>query len=495
MKKFFCWIIFIVLWAPSLYGDETRLVLFRKPITENQMRHFKKLGGVKEVSPFSPYVSDYFSRLYSFLVEDEEWLSGEAWARLEAIAPIESIEVPQEVYPLTIRPSPSAAPMTNDPLVNFQWALKSEGQEIVLPLGTPIDSEYIYSTPGSDLGVANIIGSLEARMKRDMVVAVIDFGLDYNHQDIVNGIAYNPVECDSDSKGVMYKNPWRPKEDRDGNGYKGDCLGWNVTGDEGGDNNPMDDVGHGTHIAGIIAAEKNNGLGISGVSNKLKVLPIKVMYQRQDRSRDIDGSSFTDKVAKGILYAVTRGVDVINLSLGWPSSLDHQHIRKAVQEAIDKGIIVVAAAGNNKNSRPIAPCSYPGVLCVGAYRADKKLASFSNFGAHVDMVAPGDQILSLFPFSAHNRDQPNIFNFPGYEIKSGTSQAAPYVSAAAALLKGSLGIDADEVKARLFHSARDLPIEGEAYFRDGWIDVERAYQVSPQPVLTAGTQGFGTAYR
>ena len=387
-------------------------------------------------------------------------------------------------HTLSVFPDPNTRPVTNDPLINFQWALNSDGQQIIQSLGTHIDSEYINSVPDADLKIINIIEELEANIKQNLIVAVLDFGLDYNHPDIINNGAYNPEECDTDSSGTVYKIPFRPQEDKDGNGHKGDCLGWNFTDDKNkqGNNTPMDHWGHGTHIAGIIAAEKNNHLGISGVSNKIKVLPIKVMHERQNKKRDADGRSFTEKVAQGIRYAIVRKADVINLSLGWPSFLDHRHIRQAVQQAVDQGIIVVAAAGNNKNNRPIAPCNYPGVLCVGSLQADKTISSFSNFGGHVDIVAPGSQILSLFPQSMHNVNQANLFNVPGYEIKSGTSQAAPYVSAIAALLKGALQIDADEVKARIFSTAENLT-DKIKYFRDGLVNLEEAYKARPRTVL------------
>lgn len=470
----------------SHHGVQTRLVLFKQKITQGQIKRIQQLRTVKKIRVFSPYRSDYFSRLYSLLIDTESLRWSDDWNHVKTIAPVESIETPGKVYPLAIRPSLDALPMTQDPLIGFQWALDSNGQEIILPKGTLIDSEYIPAVPGADLKIKGIIGELEAKVKRDLVVAVVDFGLDYNLPDIVNGIAYNAIECDM--AGTRYKNPFQPTEDRDGNGYKGDCLGWNFTSEEEeekleGNNNPMDAMGHGTHIAGIIAAERNNNIGISGISSKLKVLPIKVMYREQGKKSSFRGGSFTDKVAKGILYAITRKVDVINLSLGWPSSLDHQHIRRAIREAIRQGIMVVAAAGNNKNNRPIAPCSYPEVVCVGASRADKRVASFSNFGAHVDVVAPGDHILSLFPLSVYNKDRSSIFNFPGYEIAGGTSQAAPHVAAVMALLKGALGIDVDEVKARLFSSAEALPHERGMYFRDGLIHTERAYRFSPRPVL------------
>ena len=481
----------ILLFNNPLWGAETeiRLLLFKKPLNKKQQQQLKQLSAtIGKIAPFTPYRSDYFSRLYSLEMSSEQRRQQRQfnWGQIQAIAPIENIEVPLPVTALSIHPSPNAAPLTNDPLVTFQWALNSDGQKVVLPNGTSIDSEYINAVPNSDFKIKSIIGEIESKIKQDLIVAVIDFGLDYHHPDIVNNIAYNPEECDLDASGKIYKNRFRPKDDRDGNGYKGDCLGWNFFGkdDPQKNNNPMDDMGHGTHVAGIIAAEKDNGLGISGISNRLKVLPIKVMGRKSGEGEDDSsgGDPLTDRVAKGILYAITRKVDVINLSLGWASSMDHQHIRQAVKEAIDQGIMIVAAAGNNQNNRPIAPCNYPEVICVGSSRIDKKVSSFSNFGGHIDLLAPGDQILSLFPHVAHNSDRPNLFNIPGYEIKSGTSQAAPMIAAAAALLKGALGIDPDEVKARLFSSAENL-LDKDKYFRGGLINIERAYHLTPRSVV------------
>ena len=381
--------------------------------------------------------------------------------------------------------------MANDLLLSFQWPLRSQGQEMIFPNGTYIDSELVRAVTGADLG-ASIIDEIESKVKRDLVIAVLDFGVDYNHEDIVNNIAYNPIECDKGPSG-NYKNPFRPQEDRDGNGYKGDCIGWNfMSGNRlGEDNNPMDKSGHGTHIAGIMAAEKNNYIGISGLSNRVKILPVRIWSrQKEEVSRALEGGkSLTDRVINGVRYAMLRGVDAINFSLGWPSGLDSKAVQEVVQEAIGKGIIVVAAAGNNNNSRPIAPCKYPGVICVGSFRADKKVSLSSNFGIHVDIVAPGDHILSLFPTSVHNKYQANVFNLPGYEVKSGTSQAAPYITGLSVLLKNSLGIDSDETKARLFMSAEEL-LDERKYFRDGRVHLERAYRVAPQAMLRPELKGL-----
>ena len=496
--------------ADAVGEEGVRLVLFKRQITEQQRKRIEHLPGVREIVAFSPYQSHYFSRLYSVVLEGKRPfgsppdLTAVLAVSLEAVAPVASIETPGIVHHFSIRPAPHAPPITNDPLVNFQWALKSNGQQMILPKGTSIDSEVIHARSDSDLGLKNIQEELEAKIERDLVVGVLDFGLDYKLPDIVDGIAYNTIECGGNGPGENGKDgsdgkdgedggDGKDKKDRDGNGYAGDCLGWNVL---EANNDPMDDDGHGTHVAGIIAGRRGNGLGISGISNKLKVIPIKVMQRRGRKKKKKNGAAgpFTDTVAKGILYAVTRGVDVINLSLGWPSSLDRQHIRQAIGEALKQGIMVVAAAGNNKNNRPIAPCHYPGVICVGSSRADKKVSSFSNFGAHVDVLAPGDQILGLFPKAAHNSYRANIFNIQGYEIKSGTSQAAPHVSAVAALIKGSLAIGPDQVKGRIFGSAVRGVGKGWRSVFSRWTDPARAgLPHVPSPSAATRVQRLGIA--
>lgn len=481
VKNFFFLSLIMIMAMGELWGQEQRLVvLLQKKATPKEIQEIGKIPSIAQFSLFTPYRSDYFSRLYSLKIKEGKDVD---WTAMRKIVQVEKIEKPEEIRSFSIRPSSLARPVSLDPLVGFQWALKSNGQQIILPNGSSIDSEYIHSVEGADLKGEGILKELEKKLKRDMVIAIIDFGIDYNHPDLVDGIAYNPPECDLDSTGQKYKNPFRPKKDLDGNGYKGDCLGWNFTEPENGRNHhkPMDNVGHGTHVAGLIAARRDNKIGIAGVSNRLLVLPVKVMHRRQG-PHEKEGSTFTDRVAKGILYAITRNVDVINLSLGWPSSLDLLHVKEAIAEAVKKGIVVVAASGNNKNNRPLAPCSYSGVICVGSSRIDKKVSSFSNFGAHVDLLAPGDQILSLFPRSAHNKDKANLFNLPGYEIKSGTSQAAPLVAASTALLKGALGADTDEIKARLFAGSKSLADETK-YFRDGLIDLEKSYRLTQKAVI------------
>src|SRR5690606_3609746 len=115
---------------------------------------------------------------------------------------------------------------------------------------------------------------------------------------------------------------------------------------------PYDDKGHGTHVSGIIAAKKNNSLGVSGVSDKIKILPVRVtgaVDETTDKGNILMRAP-SQRIANGILYSVYRGVDVINLSLGWPKAMDTNFMRRAISEAVSRGIIVVAAAGNNNTN-------------------------------------------------------------------------------------------------------------------------------------------------
>jgi hypothetical protein len=228
--------------------------------------------------------------------------------------------------------------------------------------------------------------------------------------------------------------------------------GWNyTTQDLAGDNKPYDDLGHGTHVAGIIAAQSDNSTGVRGVSSHLRVIPIKVLTDNEDPTAPNHPKlALADRITQGILFAMHNGADVINLSLGWPRSMDTTYLRNAVKLAQANGIVVVAAAGNNSHDQTIFPCSYAGVICVGAYSADGSYAPFSNFGGHIDVSAPGDQILSTFPTKLN----PTLFRLKGYDILNGTSQAAPYVSATMGILKALYPAETLlKLKARLLQSA------------------------------------------
>lgn len=182
-----------------------------------------------------------------------------------------------------------------------------------------------------------------------------------------------------------------------------------------------DSDGHGTHVAGIIAAARD-GRGIDGVYPYSRLMPIAVTEQNAG-----EGALFSmlARIAEGIVISVDQGAQIINMSLGWPDSVNNEVLRQAVLYAENKGVIIVAAAGNDSTRASVYPCRFPGVICVAAMNPDGGFAAFSNFGHGVDLVAPGYRILSTIPL----RNAPISFSQGrGYDYKSGTSMAAPHVT-------------------------------------------------------------------
>ncbi len=287
---------------------------------------------------------------------------------------------------------------------------------------------------------------LKQDLVKDIVVAVIDTGIDLDHPDLKDNVLRNEIECDA---GL----PQNGKiEDRDRNGFPGDCLGWNFVPNESSPDTKPEDIpnsetlqlptdreGHGTHVAGIIGAVRNNNLGLSNASNRIKILPLKAFqktFQPASQFRikfdnKVNNANRTVILFQAIDYAIKRKVDIINFSIGWNKNIDSPTLRSKIAEAQKKGIIIVAAAGNDSSEVTTFPCLYENVLCVGASNNHNTLLDMSNRGNGVDLFAPGDDILSTFPLNASFN---NFLN--GYDYYSGTSQAAPYVSKVLALLKG-----------------------------------------------------------
>ena len=233
-----------------------------------------------------------------------------------------------------------------------------------------------------------------------VVVAVLDTGVDYNHNDLKNNIWTNSVEIANN--GI----------DDDGNGYIDDFYGWNFDGDN---NNTIDVQGHGTHVSGTIAGTKND-FGVTGIAYDAQIMPVKVL--------DDFGSGSNTSVANGIRYAADNGADVINLSLG--SSFPSSRIEEAIEYATSKGAIVVMASGNSGGSAPIYPARYADEygIAVGAIDEDKNMAQFSNRAGSEPLTyvtAPGVDIYSTLP---NNR----------YDSYSGTSMATPHVAGVVALM-------------------------------------------------------------
>lgn len=330
-------------------------------------------------------------------------------------------------------PVDNSVMLVQDELFPYQWGLLNQGQSVIREKDD-IHNVTIAGVPGKDIGWKNLVGRFVTKRP---IVAVLDSGVDLTHPELQGNLWKNEKECGKD-----------PKVDNDGNKLAGDCHGWNFTEPMDSDlaKDPSDKDGHGTHIAGIIAS-LNNGYGIVGVNPNALIMPVKVMRD-SDSTSDIPSS---DSFARGIIYAVDNGADVINMSLGWPRALETKILRDAVYYALGQGVAIIAAAGNNNSSEPLYPCAYDGVVCVGATSPDGKFAPFSNFGGHVDTVAPGEGILSLNPI----KFEPEFFSVSGFELRSGTSQAAPYVAGMVASLKAkNPDLKIDDLFAKLYQALK-----------------------------------------
>lgn len=357
-----------------------------------------------------------------------------------------------------------------DEYLGQQWYLHNTGEGIKRDIDE-ITSRFISGIPGKDVGFPF---DLTTAPTRPVVVAILDTGVDIDHPELKSSIAREPLECDR-----VGNLPPRSAPDKDQNGFSGDCAGWNFASaqHDNGDNQVWDDVGHGTHLAGLIAA-KADGHGIRGLSDKIKILPVKIFgkYEIPNHPKR-PKLSMMKRIVGGLKYAIEKNVDVINLSLGWPKFLDSPEVRELIALARKKNILLVAAAGNNAHHTTIYPCSYETILCVGATTVNGERAPFSNFGGNVDLMAPGEHILSTVP----RKVTPLYFDEDGYDYKNGTSQAAPLVAGAAALIKLVYpDITVKELKARLFHSAGKTKGPLDSLF--GSLNITRALTEAPGDV-------------
>jgi subtilisin family serine protease len=281
-------------------------------------------------------------------------------------------------------------------------------------LGVPSGSDP-YRSQQWDFTKIRVADAWQKSTGGGVVVAVIDTGVDSTHPDL---------------KGNVLQ------------GY--DAIANRVA--AGADGN-----GHGTHVAGTIAAVTGNGVGVSGVAPDVKILPVKVLSD--------SGSGTMSDTAEGIVWAADNGAQVINMSLG--SSSKVAAVSNAIAYARSKGVTVVAAAGNERSSG--SPTSYPGadagLIAVAATDSADKFASYSNAGSYVDVAAPGSGNISTYKGS--------------YASLNGTSMASPHVAAVAALLKGYKGsLTPDQIEAALEKSAVDLGTTGfDNDYGNGWVMV------------------------
>ncbi len=261
---------------------------------------------------------------------------------------------------------------------------------------------------------------------KEVVVAILDTGIDYKHPDLIPNLWVNNAEIPGN--GV----------DDDNNGYIDDVYGMSAIEKEG---NPYDKNGHGTHVAGIIGASADNNIGVAGINWNVKLMSCRFL--------DEDGVGNLSGAIEALNYAVAmkkRGVNVVVVNNSWGGNGYSSSLHNKVVEAIQNGISVVAAAGNESVNNDITP-TYPAnfevdeVISVAALNKNQDLASFSNYGAKtVDIAAPGVSIISTY------KDQ-------SYRSMSGTSMATPFVSGAVALLKSiEPNLSPAAVKSRLLES-------------------------------------------
>lgn len=338
----------------------------------------------------------------------------------------------------------------NDPLFPMQWALNNEGD------GGGVSGADISAMEAWDMTTGS----------REVIVAVIDTGVDYTHPDLVDNMWVNEGEIPGN--GI----------DDDNNGYVDDYYGWNFSwidsildGPDFDPTDPMDRNGHGTHCSGIIGAAANNGLGVAGVNWKVKIMPIGFLGQY--------GLGLVSDAILAIEYAWKNGARISNNS--WGGTGYSQALYDSILMAGMNGHLVVAAAGNygwdNDTDGGLwhfYPSDYdlPNIISVAATDRNDELAEFSNYGAiSVDLAAPGVGIMSTMP---GNR----------YESMDGTSMATPFVSGAAAMLLGQdVNFTVASIKRSLMQAVDPLDALKEKVVTGGRLNLAKAVGAGGTPVL------------
>jgi hypothetical protein len=298
-----------------------------------------------------------------------------------------------------------------------------------------------------------------------VVVAVIDSGVDFSHPDLAGARWTNPGE----SCAVCRTNG----VDDDGNGYVDDWRGWDFAND---DNDPFDENGHGTHVAGTVGAVGDNGVGVTGVNQRVSLMGLKFI--------GANGEGTAADAVSAILYASAMGADVTNNSYGGDGF--SRAMLDAIRTADSRDSLFVAAAGNSFSDNdldPVYPAGYdaPNVVSVAASDQNDDLAWFSNAGAQsVDLAAPGVDVYSTWPGG-------------GYRFDSGTSMAAPHVAGAAALAKAAFPSATDVgLKALLLRSVDPVQWLQGVVRTAGRLNVDNAVRCTgaPHVWLEAPAPGF-----
>ncbi len=374
----------LAVWPASLFGEEPGgyvvdevLVEFRPTVSERVARAAHGFVGATKLQRFKQVKVDRVRVPGGWTVDETV-----ALYRLDP-----DVEYAEPNY----YRHASATP--NDPRFNLQWGLHNIGQT-----GGTLDADLDGPEAwNQNTGNPNV------------VIAVLDTGMDMDHEDLAGNLWMNHGED------WVQGTPGNNGIDDDGNGKIDDYYGWDFVNE---DNGPDDDSdGHGTHVAGIIAADGNNGVGVAGVAWSASIMPLKMLSGGQ-------GGLVSDEIA-AIDYAIEKGAQIINASYGGTSFSQMEY--NAIKRARDAGVLFVAAAGNtgtNNDVNPIYPASHDldNVISVAATDGHDNLMGSSNYGQDsVDLAAPGYLIYST-----------SVMNSYGY--RSGTSMAAAHVSGLASLV-------------------------------------------------------------
>lgn len=331
----------------------------------------------------------------------------------------------------------------NDPHFDLQWYLQNDG------------TFNSFAKKGADIG---LLSAWEiTKGTSEVTVAILDTGIDDNNMDFSGRIWTNEKEIP------------RNDIDDDGNGFVDDVNGWDFINE---DNDPIDDGGHGNALAGIIGAAANNEKGVVGIDQKCKLMICKVL-----------GSDQTGRLsqwAAGIYYAVDNGADIINMSM--TSDKDLRVLSEAIKYAAERDVTIIASTGNSNTSDTFYPSGYESVVAVGSTaQNDERSGSFSNYGSHIDLVAPGSDIFVL-----------RLGSNGAVTSLSGTSMSSAVVSGVAALLLSiESNLSSNELKTVLYKTAVDQvgPSNEDApgwdqYYGFGRVDAGAAAQLLDGSTIT-----------
>ena len=297
----------------------------------------------------------------------------------------------------------------DDPYFGVQWALHNTGQ--TYPVSRQVSDA---GTPDSDVDAPEAWDVL-APSGESVIVAVVDSGVDYNHRDLAESM-------------------WTDEGGRYGYDFVDD------------DDDPMDGLGHGTHIAGIIAAGFNNGIGISGLCPNARIMAVKFADAT---------SGLIDLAAQGIYYATNHGADIISNSYGGFTSSETE--KAAIEFAHSQGAILVASAGNMNTSIRRYPASYDQVIAVASTDSDDIKAGSSSYGNWIDLAAPGVDILSLRAAGTDMYGGGFRIIDTYYYVGFGTSMACPHVAAVAGLILAKYpDLNSEQVVARLLGTTDEI---------------------------------------